>query len=66
MHVKKSLSQGLYVDLAQPGLDPGPSDPEAKRLPLDHSVTLYYIVDFAFKSDLYILSIIIDNYVHIV
>ena len=36
IHVK-SRSQGLNVDLAQPGLEPGTYDPEAKCLPLDHN-----------------------------
>ena len=39
MHVK-SLSQGLNVDLAQPGLEPGTSCPEAKCLALDHNATI--------------------------
>ena len=38
MHVK-GLSQGLNVDLTQPGSNSGSPDPKAKCLPLYHDVT---------------------------
>ena len=61
MHVK-SLSQGLNVDS-----NPGPPDPEAKCLPVDHNATLYFVSgqNGTFACDSLKKKIVIHNSSHI-
>ena len=54
----KSRSQGLDVDLAQLGLEPGPPDPEAKSLP----IKIKYLVGV---QNLLLAIIPVHNYLHL-